>query len=103
MRESTAGKIVANRNFSYDTPPVDDISLDEFENFAIDRLRVLSEIEASFVRNRTYDELKTIVKQQTDKYLPLHSSIALGRDLLDSERRKDHIGHFILRLAFCRS
>ncbi|KAH8117327.1 DNA primase, large subunit [Phellopilus nigrolimitatus] len=86
----------------YDKPPLDDITLDEFERFAIDRLRVLSEIEASLVRNRTYEELKTIVKTQADKYLPLNSNSAHLQDI-NGQRRKDHIGHFVLRLAFCRS
>lgn len=81
---------------------MDDITLDEFELFAIDRLRILSEIEAAQVRNRSYDELKTIVKTQSDKYLPLSSRTA-RHDPLDEQRRKDHIGHFVLRLAFCRS
>ena len=87
---------------SYDKPPLDDIALDEFERFAIDRLRILSEIEAALVRNRTYDELKSIVKTQGEKYLPLHANTAKGPEKAE-ERRKDHIGHFVLRLAFCRS
>ncbi|KAI5122060.1 hypothetical protein M0805_006044 [Coniferiporia weirii] len=86
----------------YDKPPLMDITLDEFERYAIDRLRVLSEIEASQVRNRTYDELKAIVKTQTEKHVPLHSNSAIY-EAIEEERRKDHIGHFVLRLAFCRS
>ncbi|EMD38413.1 hypothetical protein CERSUDRAFT_153258 [Gelatoporia subvermispora B] len=86
----------------YDIPPVEDITIEEFETCAIDRLRVLAEIESSFARNRPYDELKTITLAQCQKHLPLHSSSAHTMDL-DSERRRDHIGHFVLRLAFCRS
>lgn len=63
---------------------------------------MLAEIEASSVRNRTPAELKNIIKLHTDKYLPLSSNTAKQRDL-DSERKKDHASHFILRLAFCRS
>ena len=92
----------ANGASSYDKPPLDDITLDEFERFAIDRLRILSEIEAALVRNRTYDELKSIVKTQGEKYVPLHANTAKGLEKTE-ERRKDHIGHFVLRLAFCRS
>ncbi|GAW08411.1 dna primase large subunit [Lentinula edodes] len=39
---------------------------------------------------------------QCGKYLPLNSNSALGIDVLE-ERRKDQLGHFVLRLAFCRS
>lgn len=87
---------------SYDKPPLEDITIEEFETCAIDRLRVLAEIESSFARNRPYDELKAVTLAQCQKYLPLHSSTASTVDR-DAERRKDHIGHFVLRLAFCRS
>ncbi|KAI0079949.1 DNA primase large subunit [Panus rudis PR-1116 ss-1] len=86
----------------YDRPPIEDISIEEFESCALDRLRVLTEIESSFARNRPWDELKSVALTQCEKYLPLHSSTAIAIDR-DAERRKDHVGHFILRLAFCRS
>ncbi|OBZ75528.1 DNA primase large subunit [Grifola frondosa] len=86
----------------YDRPPLDDITIEEFETCALDRLRVLAEIESSFARNRSYDELKTVTLEQCKKYLPLNSSTAIAVDR-DAERRKDHVGHFVLRLAFCRS
>lgn len=90
---------------SYDKPPLDDITLDEFETFAIDRLRILSEIEASYVRNRSYDELKAIVKAQQAKYMTMTASSDQKEAVrkTEVERRKDHISHFVLRLAFCRS
>lgn len=88
--------------YSYDTPPQFDITLEEFEEWALDRLRILAEIESCFARNRTHEDLKNIVMLQQKKYLTLNSNTAKNADL-DSERRKDHVGHFVLRLAFCRS
>ena len=88
--------------FSYDDAPLFDISIEEFETAAIDRLRILAEIESSAARNRTWEELKTVTNAQCAKYLPLNSNTAKNNDI-ESERRKDHLGHFILRLAFCRS
>ena len=66
--------------------------------------RVLSSplLESSFARNRTYEEMKTVTLTQCEKYLPMHSSTATSQEL-DTERRRDHVGHFVLRLAFCRS
>ena len=87
---------------SYDTPPQFDVTLEQFESWGLDRLRILAEIESSFIRNRSFEDLKTIVKEQQRKYLPLNSNTALGSDL-DAERKKDHVGHFVLRLAFCRT
>ena len=48
------------------------------------------------------DELKEITSKQCETYLPLKANTAL---LVDKEpqRKKDHVGHFVLRLAFCRS
>ncbi|KAF7984020.1 hypothetical protein HWV62_17523 [Athelia sp. TMB] len=87
---------------SYDRPPLYDVTLEEFETCAIDRLRVLAEIESSFVRNRSWDELKAVTTAQSDKYLPLKTDTAKSSET-EYERRRDHLGHFVLRLAFCRS
>ena len=64
---------------------------------------VLKAIESALLRNRTEAELMTIVKDMLFKYLPFSSTIAFkqGADV-DTERRKDHISHYILRLAYCR-
>ena len=69
---------------------------------ALDRLRILAEIESSAARNRSWEETKTVVNALVDKYLPLAASTAITTDR-QSERRKDHLSHFVLRLAFCRS
>ncbi|KAG6813433.1 hypothetical protein H0H92_011130 [Tricholoma furcatifolium] len=86
----------------YDKPPLYEVTVEEFEKCALDRLRILAEIESSAARNRTWEELKTVTNAQCLKYLPLHASSARTVDR-DSERKKDHLGHHVLRLAFCRS
>ncbi|KAJ7632556.1 DNA primase large subunit [Roridomyces roridus] len=86
----------------YDKPPLYDVSIEEFETSALDRLRILAEIESSRVRNRSWEETKKVTGDQCDKYLQLKSTLAVGVDR-DAQRRKDHLGHFVLRLAFCRS
>ncbi|KAI0690047.1 DNA primase large subunit [Cytidiella melzeri] len=86
----------------YDRPPLDDITIEEFEICALDRLRILAEIESSYARNRSWDELKDVAQKHSEKYLPLNSNTAKFKSL-EAERRKDHIGHFVLRLAFCRT
>lgn len=86
----------------YDQPPTEDITIEEFETCAIDRLRVLAEIESCYARNRPFDELKEITHLQSEKHIPLDHNSATTKDR-DAQRRKDTTGHFVLRLAFCRS
>jgi DNA primase large subunit len=87
---------------SYDKSPWYEVSLEDFERHALDRLRVLAEIESSFARNRSWEELKSVTTRQCKDHLPLNSSSASTVDT-QTERRNDHLGHFVLRLAFCRS
>ncbi|KAI5476874.1 hypothetical protein MNV49_007110 [Pseudohyphozyma bogoriensis] len=86
----------------YTVPPTDEITLEEFEGWAIDRLRVLADIEAAQARNRSHEELKTLITAKLKQFLPLSSSGTKGVDT-EKERKKDLYSHFVLRLAFCRS
>ncbi|XP_030800976.1 DNA primase large subunit [Camarhynchus parvulus] len=85
----------------YLEPPTESISLVEFESFAIDRLRLLKVVEnlgVSYVRSS--DEYKTKLEFELRKLkFPYR---ALAEDDYEA-RRKDHISHFILRLAYCQS
>lgn len=71
---------------------------------ALDRLRVLAEIESCFARNRSFKEMGKHMAAICEKYLPLNTNDAEGKGKdVQAQRRKDHIGHFVLRLAFCRT
>ncbi|KAK9462830.1 eukaryotic and archaeal DNA primase, large subunit-domain-containing protein [Lipomyces oligophaga] len=94
----------------YSVPPNAEITIEEFENWAVDRLRVLSEIEGCLVRNRTGKQLEQVVRPSMEKYIPLSRStsgsgtaISGGKVDTDYERKKDYYSHYILRLAFCKS
>lgn len=88
----------------YAAPPTADITLEQFEQWAIDRLRVLAELEACAFRNRSPDETAAHMRPFLEKYLPLgaNSSAKGGEQSarLREQRQKDHYSHFILRLAF---
>ncbi|KAI0306506.1 DNA primase large subunit [Multifurca ochricompacta] len=86
----------------YDRPPTEDITIEEFETCAINRLHVLAEIESCYARNRPFDELREITNLQCEKHVPLDHNSAITKDR-DSQRRKDITGHFVLRLAFCQT
>ncbi|KAI9829232.1 MAG: hypothetical protein M1819_006412 [Sarea resinae] len=83
----------------YDIPPTAEITLEEFEQWAIDRLRILAELEACSFRNKTPAETAAHITPLLHKYLPLSSNTSAS-SALQAERKKDHYSHFILRLAF---
>lgn len=60
--------------------------------------KVLRAIENATVRNK---DLKTETTKVVEKYMPLKSNLSKADDLYE-ERRKDHISHYVLRLAYCR-
>ncbi|KAF2089256.1 DNA primase, large subunit [Saccharata proteae CBS 121410] len=83
----------------YGLPPTQEITLEEFEEWAIARLKVLSELETCSFRNRSPEETQSYMAPILEKHLPLHSNTSRS-SMLDAERKKDHYSHFILRLAF---
>ncbi|CDK26737.1 unnamed protein product [Kuraishia capsulata CBS 1993] len=86
----------------YTLPPQNEITLDQFETWAIDRLKVLLEIEACIQNGRPLKETEQVIKPLLAKLLPL-TATSKDAELLVKERKKDHVSHYILRLAFCKS
>ncbi|KAJ1918086.1 DNA primase subunit pri2 [Mycoemilia scoparia] len=89
----------------YNKPPELEITIEEFESFALDRLQVLKAVEMAQLRGQGTDDCRRRINESLSKYLPMHSDRMGGtrpRQII-AERRKDHISHFILRLAFSRS
>lgn len=94
----------------YRLPPTQDITLQEFEEFAIERVNLLRIFEQASSKNLRIlsEEWKVSIKEEMQQagmkaYLRLiagHSSTS-EQDL--EARRRDYISHFILRLAYCRS
>ncbi|KAH9909904.1 DNA primase, large subunit [Xylariomycetidae sp. FL2044] len=86
----------------YATPPTADITLEQFEQWAIDRLRILAELEACSFRNKSPAETYAHMKPLLEKYLPMDSNTSSSSKLF-AERQRDHYSHFILRLAFAQT
>ncbi|KAL2007914.1 hypothetical protein VTN00DRAFT_7896 [Thermoascus crustaceus] len=88
----------------YEVPPTAEITLEQFEQWAIDRLKVLAEIEACSYRNKTAAETASHINPLLQKFLPLSANTSSPSGAADqrlkNERQKDHYSHFILRLAF---
>jgi len=77
----------------YMTPPIESLSLTEFEEFAFDRLRLLSTIDMARAKGVKGEQMNKLIQKALRDYMP---STPNGL-------RKDQYSHFILRLAYCRS
>ncbi|XP_069582822.1 DNA primase large subunit isoform X3 [Ranitomeya imitator] len=89
----------------YQLPPTENISLTEFETFAIERLKLLKTIEnlgVSYVKGSPEYNAKLEAELRKLKFSYSASKDEMNDKVYD-ERRKDHISHFILRLAYCQS
>lgn len=97
----------------YHLPPTQNLTLEQFEELAIERLKVLRILEQASSKNLRVlsDEWHETVMAELNQsglksYARLadgHSSISTTKDADSLARRKDYISHFILRLAYCRS
>ncbi|KAM8852280.1 DNA primase large subunit isoform 1-T3 [Synchiropus picturatus] len=93
----------------YGQPPIENISLTEFEAFAVDRLKLLKTVEnlgVSYVKlSEQYDKkLSQEFKNLNFPYRAETDDRKVQSGLSEGEkRRKDHISHFILRLAYCQT
>lgn len=82
----------------YTEPPTEEITLEQFEQWAIDRMQVLDKLDS--LGSRPRGDMERDMRPVLQKHLPLSVS---NKRSTDEERRKDHFSHYILRLAFCRS
>lgn len=94
----------------YRLPPAGDIHLSEFETLALERLQLLRIIEQATLKNHKpfSDDWQQCIRQDLmkadlKKYVRLMSGYDTHTDLDTQARRADHLSHFILRLAYCRS
>lgn len=99
----------------YYIPPTQDITLEDFEDLAIERVKVLRILEQASNKNLRYqseewkesiiDELNL---QKLKYYVRLiqHGGSAVSSAKRDADltaRQRDYISHFILRLVYCQS
>lgn len=94
----------------YQVPPGNEMALSEFEDITLERLQVLRILEQATQKgHKTHsDDWKNCVKADLRKenlkgYMKLLGFSGIADEPDYQARRADHISHFILRLAFCRS
>ncbi|XP_015218762.2 DNA primase large subunit isoform X2 [Lepisosteus oculatus] len=93
----------------YSQPPLENIPLSEFETFAIERLKLLKTVEnlgVSYVKTSDL-YIKKLDSEIKTLNFPYRSEMEEKKPQTGpseyEKRRKDHISHFILRLAYCQT
>lgn len=84
----------------YSDIPQEEISLDDFESFALDRLKLLRVLEKDKMGTVDVRAARQDVKKLETKLMPLQGE---DETKIKENQRKDVTSHFILRLAYCRT
>eukprot|EP00978_Attheya_sp_CCMP212_P015510 scaffold39980_cov50-Attheya_sp.AAC.1 len=92
--------ITADANF-YNEVPSAELSLDEFEEAALARLKVLRKIEELKVRNITGDSFHTMLMETLKANLLVADTMNKKKE--EQSKKLDVNSHFILRAAYCHS
>lgn len=97
---SSSSRYPFRLNF-YSSPPSLEITLEEFEQYAIARLKILTFIHSLTERNIPPSQANPLIQAKMKECLPLSSGTARNMPL-EEERKADELSHWVLRLAFCR-
>lgn len=86
--------------------PKQEIGINEFETYALDRLQLLKAIENAQFRSTTPLSENSQLNEVIKKYMPLNchgDGSGTTVEVMYNQRKKDYISHFILRLAYCQT
>lgn len=107
--EESLDRLLPHNCLFYILPPLIDVSLKDFENFAIERLKLLRILEQASIKYPKVlsDEWKEhVVGELNLEGLKHFVRLFKGNGSSEQDmnaRRRDYLSHFILRFAYCRS
>ncbi|RKP39709.1 eukaryotic and archaeal DNA primase, large subunit-domain-containing protein [Dimargaris cristalligena] len=102
-RISTQARYPHRLNF-YLYPPKSTITVEDVELWALDRLQVLKALESAMIRIKSDTDISSALQPTLQKFMPLSTNLNQTRKAAwQEERQKDHVSHFILRLAFSKT
>ncbi|CAI0627365.1 unnamed protein product [Linum tenue] len=89
----------------YRTTPSLEVRLDDFELYAIDRLRVLTGISDGLSRGKRSEEMEKLVTAMAWIFRPVAElwKANMRHPQASELMSKDIISHFVLRLVYCRT
>ncbi|KAL3310317.1 DNA primase large subunit [Cichlidogyrus casuarinus] len=90
----------------YKDPPFEKIAIDELENLAINRLKVLKIVETigqDYVRgSREYEEKLRNELSKLGPFGKIFNSVACQTKFTKEDVHRDKMSHFILQIAYCK-
>lgn len=107
--EESLERLLPHNCLFYILPPLIDLSLKEFEDLAIERLKLFRILEQVGVKTNKImsEEWKTtVIAELHVAGLKHFARLLKGNQNTESDmnaRRRDYLSHFILRFAYCRS
>ena len=107
--EESLDRLLPHNCLFYILPPLIDVSLQDFEDLAIERLKLLRILEQAGVKHPKVlsKEWKEHVTDELNLAGLKHFlRLTKGNENTDqamNARRRDYLSHFILRFAYCRS
>lgn len=107
--EGSLDRLLPHNCLFYILPPMIDVGLKDFEDLAIERLKLLRIVEQAGVKYPKIlsEEWKEhIINELNGAGLKHFVRLLKGNGDTEqdmSARRKDYLSHFILRFAYCRS
>ncbi|XP_035792487.1 DNA primase large subunit-like [Anopheles albimanus] len=93
----------------YLIPPIVDLTIEEFEKLALERLKMLRLLEQVAAKNpkaTTEAWREAVLAEVNHDGLRMYAKLFRGNindDATKIARRRDYLSHFILRFAYCRS
>lgn len=88
---------LSNSISMYANAPADDVELEEFELYALDRIKLLKAIDDGLSTGKKGPEMKTLIDSKM-RECGLQTTPPRDYDV-----RKDEVSHFALRMAYCRT
>ncbi|CCI41266.1 unnamed protein product [Albugo candida] len=87
----------------YESPPSVEVTLEEFEQFAINRLHALKAVENFRLGSINVKEKEQRLEKVLLKYLPLRNSSPGDLERAQEDMLADVLSHYFLRIAFCQT
>ena len=84
----------------YENPPNTELSIEDFEMYALNRLQVLRQLEQLKLRGLKGADFQRKMDAALMEHLPMRSTNPVYST---EDMKRDELSHFILRIAYCRT